>query len=291
MIDDLFLAFQHLIPQHILSRTAGRLANIRVQWIKNFFIDQFIRTYNVDLSQAEFTDPHSYSTFNQFFTRKLRADVRPIPPEPQAIISPVDGTIYQVGKINDGRIIQAKGIDFSVQELLGGNERLASEFSTGDFTTIYLAPKDYHRIHMPITGKLQEMIYIPGRLFSVNPTTTNNIPRLFARNERVACIFETSIGNVAIVLVGAVIVGSIHTVFAGQITPSKSNTVQTWAYDANHLTLARAAELGHFQLGSTVIVLFPKDKIIWEESAIINKEVKMGEKLAIISHYSNEVCT
>ena len=250
IIDDLFLALQQLMPQHLLSRMMGQLANLRIKWIKNFFIDQFIRTYNVDLTQAEFTDPHSYSSFNHFFTRKLQPNARPITADAQAIISPVDGIVYQVGKINDGRIIQAKGMDFSVQELLGGNETLANEFTAGDFTTIYLAPKDYHRIHMPITGTLREMIYIPGRLFSVNPVTTNNIPRLFVRNERVACVFETSIGKVAIVLVGALVVGSIHTVFAGQITPTKFKSVQNWTYDANYLTLARAAELGHFQLGS-----------------------------------------
>jgi phosphatidylserine decarboxylase len=257
----------------------GNIANCQQKNIKNFFIIWFIKKYQVDLTEAEFPDPKVYKNFNHFFTRRLKSNARPIPTQENVIISPVDGKIYQFGKINNGSIIQAKGRDFSLLELVGGQPELAQPFLQGDFITLYLAPKDYHRVHMPITGILREMIYIPGKLFSVNPVTTENIPNLFARNERVVCMFDTAIGQIVVILVGALIVGSIHTAWAKQIFSIKKKTIQYWRYDnqAEPIKLQGGDELGHFQLGSTVIVLLPPVKISWNDKVIAGKAIKMGE--------------
>ncbi|HHL45629.1 MAG TPA: phosphatidylserine decarboxylase, partial [Gammaproteobacteria bacterium] len=209
---------QYLLPHHLLSRAMGRLARCRIPVVKNLLIDGFKRLYDVDLSLAIETDPHGYPDFNSFFTRALRPDARPLASTEGAVASPVDGRISQAGTMHNGSLLQAKGKEYSLAQLLGSSQR-ASGFYGGNYATIYLSPRDYHRIHMPLAGRLIEMVHIPGRLFSVSPATTRVVPDLFARNERVVCLFETDVGPMAMVLVGAIFVASIETVWAGVVTP------------------------------------------------------------------------
>ncbi|EWM42131.1 phosphatidylserine decarboxylase [Bordetella holmesii 41130] len=263
--DQIFLASQYLAPHHLVSRAMGVLADSRAPEIKNAMISRFVRRYQVDMSQALIEDPRAYASFNEFFTRALKPDARPLDDDPHTIVSPADGAISQLGPIQAGRIFQAKGHSFGLSALLGGDDQRAAPFEGGDFATIYLSPKDYHRVHMPVTGTLREMIHIPGRLFSVNPLTASHVPELFARNERVACIFDTEHGPMALVLVGAMIVASIETVWAGLVTPHKRQ-VRSMRYDAlgrEPITLTRGAEMGRFKLGSTVVVLFGPRRIRW----------------------------
>lgn len=221
------------------------------------FINWFIKRYGIDMSEALDSDPRAYKTFNDFFTRELKPGLRPI--TDSDLVLPVDGCISQQGPVKDGRIFQAKGHEFSTLELLGGDPERAKPFEKGDFSTIYLAPKDYHRIHMPMKGTLREMVYIPGELFSVNPLTAANVPRLFARNERVAAIFDTDYGPMALVLVGATIVASIETVWAGTVTPPAGKKVVSWDYPGegeDAIVLEKGQEMGRFKLGSTVVAVF-----------------------------------
>ena len=280
MNDKLFIKLQHWVPQHGLSRFVSNIANSRNPLIKNTFIKWFIKRYNVDMSIAKEENPTAYASFNDFFTRELKPGVRPICVEPTAIICPADGAISQLGKIVNGRIFQAKGHDFSTVELLGGDEALAQEFADGDFATIYLSPKDYHRVHMPYGGKLRSMVSIPGELFSVNTITAENVPRLFSRNERVAAIFDTKIGPMAVVLVGAMIVAGIDTVWDGQIAPMGSGEPETSLYPYQNINLERGDEMGRFKLGSTVVLLFAKDKITWEPQFTTGATTRLGVKLA-----------
>jgi phosphatidylserine decarboxylase len=268
------MSFQYLIPHHALSRMVGLFASCKYPPFKNRLIDWFIQRYGVNMQEAQEPNPHQYADFNHFFTRALRPDVRSIAAE--GIICPVDGAISQIGKIQNGRIFQAKGMDYSLGELLAGSTD-TSLFTDGQFATIYLAPKDYHRIHMPIAGELQTMIHVPGQLFSVNAKTTDTVPRLFARNERVIAIFATELGPMAIILVGAMIVASIHTVWHGQVTPPESKCVSTWHYETDQVQLARAAEMGHFQLGSTAIILFPKGSMEWDAALQPGQDVRLGQ--------------
>jgi phosphatidylserine decarboxylase len=210
----LFIFFQYVLPHHVLSRLAGCVAECRVRWFKNAFTQWFVRRYQVDMSQALVEDITGYEHFNAFFTRALKPGARPLDETPGAILCPADGAVSQLGAIEHGRIFQAKGHSFSTLELLGGDARLSAPFMGGEFATIYLSPKDYHRVHMPLAGTLREMVYVPGRIFSVNQTTAENVPELFARNERVVCLFDTERGPMAVVLVGAMIVASIETVWA-----------------------------------------------------------------------------
>ena len=276
--DELFIAFQHCVPQHLLSRGAGYLANCETSWVKNALIKHFINHFRVDMSEAAQADYTQYANFNAFFTRELKPGARPIA-EGNCVISPADGAISQFGSIKDGRIFQAKGHDYTALELLGGRTKLARHFHDGFFTTIYLSPRDYHRVHAPISGTLAEMIYVPGKLFSVNTTTANNVPRLFARNERLICIFDTAIGKVAVILVGALIVAGIETVWAGQIAPLLTTRVTTYS-TSQMVTLAKGDELGRFKLGSTVILLFEKDRVQAKENFQAGLPLRMGEKLA-----------
>ncbi len=230
MKDRLFIISQYLLPHHLLSRLAGCVAECRVRWFKNAFTAWFARRYQVDMSQALVEDLTSYEHFNAFFTRALKADARPLDTTPGAILSPADGAVSQLGSIDHGRIFQAKGHSFSVLELLGGDPKLSAPFMGGEFATVYLSPKDYHRVHMPLAGTLREMVYVPGRIFSVNQTTAENVPELFARNERVVCLFDTERGPMAVVLVGAMIVASVETVWAGLVTPPKRE-LKTFSYD------------------------------------------------------------
>lgn len=273
----LFTIAQFLLPHHLLSRLVGFLAECRWPWLKNALIKQFIRTYQVNMGEALEPDPESYACFNDFFTRALKADARSFPESETAVFCPADGAISQLGNIENGRIFQAKGFDFSARELLGGSEEIAGQFAEGKFATIYLSPKDYHRVHMPLAGELKQMIYVPGRLFSVSPLTTNQIPRLFARNERMVALFETEKGPVAIVMVGAMIVASIETVWAGLVTPPKRK-LQQFSYGES-VKLARGDEMGQFKLGSTVIMLFGKDMISWDEDLRADQDIRLGQSL------------
>ena len=249
----LFIFMQYVLPHHTLSRLIGRLAECESTWFKNRLITWFIKRYNVNMSEARLEDPSAYRHFNDFFTRELKAGARPLDTSEKSVLSPADGAISQLGAIEHGRIFQAKDHSFSLLELLGGNTERAAPFMGGSFSTVYLSPKDYHRVHMPLTGILREMVYIPGRLFSVNQTTAEHVPELFARNERVACIFDTEQGPMAVVLVGAMIVASIETVWAGLITPPMRE-LRSYDYSQTArqpITLEKGAELGRFKLGST----------------------------------------
>lgn len=274
---------QHFLPHHTMSRCAGIIANCRQILIKNWIINRFIRRYGVDLACAIESDPRGYSNFNSFFTRLLKPDARPITQDHQTIISPVDGTISQVGAIKEeGRIFQAKGFHFDLKHLLGGCEQRASIFQGGSFVTFYLAPKDYHRVHIPIDAELREMLHIPGRLFSVNPRTSRTVGSLFARNERVVNIFETSAGPMAVILVGAMLVASISTAWHGDISSPRKKQVRVWQYpdtDGQSVVIKRGNEVGHFKLGSTVIVLFGANMMEWSEDVKPNISVQVGQVL------------
>ncbi len=279
--DRLFALVQWLLPHHLLSRCMHRIARLEAGWFRKPFTRWFVRHFDVDTSDAVEADPLAYRSFNDFFTRELNPGARPVAPDDRELISPVDGTISQIGEIRGGRIVQAKGQDFSVTELLADRPGLAESFRGGSFATIYLAPYNYHRIHMPITGTLTETIYIPGRLFSVNAATARTVPRLFARNERLACLFDTDLGPVAMILVGALFVGSIETVWAGEITPPHRNVVRHDSADAAApVVLAKGAEMGRFNMGSTVILLLPESAVGWLDDMRPNRIVRMGEALA-----------
>lgn len=275
----LFITLQYLVPHHLLSRFVGWFAQTKIQWIKSLFIQQFIKHFNVNMNEAEREDPDSYINFNDFFCRALKSDARPIDSSDSSFVCPADGTISQLGKIENGRIFQAKGHDFTCEELLGGDSKNAELFKNGEFATIYLSPKDYHRLHMPIDGKLLKMTYVPGDLFSVNPTTVEHVPNLFARNERLVCVFETSVGPIALVLVGAMIVASIETVWSGQVAPF-NKSIQQFFYTAQDISLSKGEEMGRFKLGSTIVVLTPENSIQWLDSLAAQSAVKMGESIA-----------
>lgn len=274
----LFIFLQYLLPQHLLSRAAGCLADCTWTWVKNPFITWFVKRYQVDMRQAVEPDPTAYACFNDFFTRALTPDARPLDTEPDSVLSPADGVISQLGAIEHGRIFQAKGQSYSVQELVGGNMEHAELFQGGQFATVYLSPRDYHRVHMPLGGTLREMIYVPGDLFSVNRITAENVPRLFSRNERVVCIFDTPAGPMGLVLVGAMIVASVETVWAGLVAPHRRQ-ISTRNYNEVAPRLERGAEMGRFKLGSTVIVLFGPGKADWDNGLGAGDFVQMGQKL------------
>ncbi|MEX6501485.1 archaetidylserine decarboxylase [Pseudomonas zhanjiangensis] len=277
----LFILSQYLLPHHLLSRLIGFAAECRIDAFKNRLISWFIKRYGVDMSEAQVETPSAFEHFNAFFTRALKDGARPLDSTPGAILCPADGTVSQLGTIEHGRVFQAKGHSFSVVELLGGDSERAAPFMGGEFATIYLSPKDYHRVHMPLAGTLREMVYVPGRLFSVNQTTAENVPELFARNERAVCLFDTERGPMAVVLVGAMIVASIETVWAGLVTPPK-RVLKTFRYDEAArapITLDTGAEMGRFKLGSTAIVLFGPNQVQWAEGLAANGSVRMGQCL------------
>ncbi|MFL2840718.1 MAG: archaetidylserine decarboxylase [Pseudohongiellaceae bacterium] len=275
----LYIFFQHIVPQHFLSRTIGLLANCKISFIKNFLITLFIKKYNVNLAEAKIKKVEEFSCFNDFFTRKLETNARQIDSEKNSIICPVDGAVSAIGNIEREQIFQVKGKSFSLSALLGGDQKLAEIFKGGRFATLYLSPRDYHRIHMPLTGTLEEMIFIPGKLFSVNQKTVRNINELFARNERVVCIFKTCIGPMAVILVGAIIVASIETVWAGQVAPSKFNKHNELYQEHAPITIRHGEEMGRFKLGSTVIVLFPANVMSWESSLQTANNIQLGQKI------------
>ena len=274
----LFITFQHLVPQHLLSQGVGLLAASQNKLIKNAFIKNFAAQYDINMSEALEENPLAYKSFNDFFTRALKPNARPIASAANAIISPADGAISQLGSISADKIFQAKGHDYSVATLLGGDEQRAHAFIGGQFATVYLSPRDYHRVHMPFTGKLIETIYVAGDLFSVNTTTAENVPNLFARNERLVCMFDTELGKMAVVLVGAMIVAGIGTTWAGNIQPHGKKIVTTDYRHAN-ITLQKGDELGRFYLGSTAIVLFGADVMAWNKELQATSPVKMGQAI------------
>lgn len=277
MNDSLFIRLQKLVPQHALSRLVGHIAASEIGFVKNTFITWFVKRYNVDMSLAIEENPTAYKSFNDFFTRAIKPDTRPVDSNALSIVCPADGAISQLGNIVDGRIFQAKGQDYTALELLGGDEQLAAEFDGGKFATVYLSPRDYHRVHMPYGGKLRSMISVPGELYSVNTVTAENIPRLFSRNERAVAIFDTDIGPMAVVLVGAMIVAGIETVWDGTIAPFASREIAVSNYPYQDLNLEKGDEMGRFKLGSTAVILFAKDKIEWSKKYHAGTPTKMGE--------------
>lgn len=286
LTDKIKIWFQLWAPKHAITRLVGLLASARLGGFTTAIIKLFIKQYKINMSEALHSDPAYFKTFNDFFVRELKEGARPIAEDEQTIVHPADARTSQFGPIKDGRIIQAKNHDFSAQELLGGDAELYKEFEDGDFATLYLSPSDYHRVHMPCDGTLRQMIYIPGELYSVNPLTAENVPGLFAKNERVVCIFDTEFGPIAHILVGATIVGSIEVVWSGTITPPRGNTVYRWDYPAEGskaVKLKKGEEMGRFKLGSTVINLFAKDQIKFDESMSNGEKTVLGTPYAHIS--------
>ena len=280
----LFILAQYLVPQHLLSRLAGSIAECEWPWLKNAFINWFIKRYNVDMAEAKDPEPYNYKNFNAFFTRALKSDARPIVKGYDNIALPADGCISQIGPIKHDSIFQAKGQHYSLLKLLGGDRVLAKQFENGSFATIYLSPKDYHRVHMPLDGQLLSMTYVPGDLFSVNETTAENVPDLFARNERAICLFQTQAGPMAVILVGAMIVAGIETVWAGQVAPIKRQVITTkYQQQQQPIAIRKGDEMGRFKLGSTAIILFGEDAVNWHAELQANSPTRMGELLGQIN--------
>ncbi len=281
--DYLKTLLQYLLPHHPLSRMVGLVAHCRLPLVKNLLIDGFRHLYRIDMEPAENPDPHGYPDFNSFFTRALRPQARPLAAAREAIISPVDGCISQAGTCHDGRLLQAKGRYYTLTQLLGSSRR-AAMFDGGSYATIYLSPRDYHRIHMPLAGRLLEMTHIPGRLFSVSPSATRVIPGLFARNERVVCLFESAAGPMALILVGAIFVASIETRWAGVVTSPSNRAASGKDYrgDPEAPRFERGAEMGRFNMGSTVILLFGPDRVAWGGRCREGKRVQMGQQLGVL---------
>lgn len=280
--DRAFAALQQALPTRALSSGMHWLTRIRTPWFKNAFIRVFMRLFNISLDEASISAPERFESFNAFFTRGLRNGARPIDPQMDAFVSPVDGTVSQFGDITDGALIQAKGHSYSAETLLAGRADWAAEFADGQFITIYLAPYNYHRIHMPLQGTLREWAYVPGRLFSVNHATARALPGVFARNERVVAIFDTELGPMAMVLVGALFVGSMETVWAGEISPPHERGSEPRIYGQTEtVTLKKGMEMGRFNMGSTVILLTPK-KLEWLDRLASKQALQVGQRIATI---------
>jgi phosphatidylserine decarboxylase len=268
---------QYLLPKKLLTQFAGLVAGARMGPLTHWIIRKFVAHYKVNMAEAVDPRIESYATFNDFFTRPLRVGARPLAASP--FICPVDAAISQFGPIEHDQIFQAKGHSYSTRALVGGDQALAHQFDHGHFATLYLAPKDYHRIHMPCDGRLVRMIYVPGDLFSVNPLTARHVPSLFARNERVVCVFETAYGPFVNVLVGATIVGSVETVWHGVVNPPRTRDVREWSYEKQDIVLGKGAEMGRFRLGSTVVMLFPKSVIAFNKDWAPTRPVRLGEAM------------
>jgi phosphatidylserine decarboxylase len=277
-----FVALQYLLPQHLLSQLARELTRSRVGWVKNALIRAFASHFHPDMSDAAQPDPVKFESFNAFFTRALRADARPPDPDPSALVSPVDGSVSQLGRLDGSWLVQAKGLAYTLESLLAADDAWAEVFRGGAFATLYLAPFNYHRIHMPLAGTLRAAWYVPGQLFSVNATTAASVPGLFARNERMVCVFGEGPHSFALVLVGALFVGSISTVWHGDVTPRSPRRRTELPLDASRasLTLARGAELGRFNMGSTVILLLPPGRFEWLSALAPGSAIRVGERLA-----------
>lgn len=279
MLDRLFVFLQYILPQHCLSRLTGRLAECRIPWLKNTLIKAFATHFVVNMQEAERENLRDYDNFNDFFTRALKPDARAICPEPTSIVSPADGAVSEIGDIELGSVLQAKGQSYSLISLLGGDPGLCNTLMGGKFATIYLSPRDYHRVHMPCQGKLVRTTYVPGALFSVNQTTANYVPGLFARNERLVCEFEGEHGCFVVILVGAMIVAGIETVWAGDVAPVKPRLNQQNFLQQEEILLQKGDEMGRFKLGSTAIVLFPENTVEWHEKLRNGSALKMGQAI------------
>lgn len=271
---------QYIVPHHGISRLVHRAARIpnsgAVQWAMRWYM----RHYGVDLSEAQNNDLNAFADFNAFFTRALRPEARPMPDSATALASPVDGFVSELGSVVSGRLLQAKGRLYSLTDLLGGSYERAQVFEGGAFITLYLSPADYHRVHMPVAGQLREMVHIPGRLFSVSPASVAHIPGLFARNERVVNVFDTDYGPLALVMVGAINVGSMETVWASEVTPPRGRQITAIQYAGHQADrYPRGAEMGRFNLGSTVILVLPPDRVKWSPSLHAGQKVRMGQGL------------
>jgi phosphatidylserine decarboxylase len=278
--DRLFAAFQYVIPKRALSRLIYAVMRTESPAFKRMLIKSFLSGYHVNMAEAVQSDPFAYRSFNEFFTRPLRPGARTIAPGSDVIVSPVDGTVSQAGALHGDAIIQAKGIHYSALELLAGDANAAQAYRDGSFTCIYLAPYNYHRIHMPFGGQLRHTVYVPGDLFSVNAATARAVPRVFARNERVICEFDTTLGRMAVILVGALFVGSIETVYAGEINPPPRRRRQALTIDKGlGQTLTKGAELGRFNMGSTIVLLFQKQQMHWEDFLQPLARVEMGSAI------------
>ncbi len=278
--DRSFALLQYVLPKHLLSRFIYSFMRSRTGWLKNVTIRVFLRGYAVNMQEAVNPDPLAYASFNEFFTRPLKAAVRPLPSSPGSIVSPVDGTVSQSGRLEGDAIIQAKGHRYSVQALLGGDAAVASRYAGGDFACIYLAPYNYHRIHMPLAGRVVRTLYVPGDLFSVNAATVRTVPGLFARNERVVCEFAGQAGNVALVLVGALFVGSIETVWNGEVNPPPRRSRGVVDLPAGTGTeLSLGAEVGRFNMGSTIVLLFEPGAMAFSPTLTPGTTVRMGEPI------------
>ena len=278
MNDRYAVLHQYLLPKKALTVLAGRLAHWQGGRWTAMMVRNFVRRYGVDMSEAHDPDIESYRSFNDFFTRGLRADARPV--ASAEIVSPVDGAISQLGHIDEDQLFQAKGRTYSATALLGGDAELASHFRHGIFATLYLSPRDYHRVHMPCEGRLLRMIHVPGDLFSVNPMTARGVDRLFARNERVVCVFDSDQGKFAVVLVGATIVGSIATAWHGIVNTSRTGKLKEWSYADQDIRLAKGEEMGRFLLGSTVVLLFPRNRCHLNPDWVPERAIRQGEAMA-----------
>ncbi|MEP6483366.1 MAG: archaetidylserine decarboxylase [Rudaea sp.] len=274
-------ALQYVLPHRFLSRVVYWATRWAWRPWKNFLISTIVKNYHVDMSQAEQTDPLAFPFFNAFFTRALKPGARTAPDDPNAIACPADGRISQLGVIRDGRIMQAKGRDYSAAELLG-DEAAASPYRDGHFITVYLSPRDYHRVHMPLSGTLRETLHIPGRIFSVAPSAVDDVPNLFARNERLVCNFDGERGPFAVILVGALLVSGVETVWSGVEIPPYARAIQRKSWTDRGIRLERFQELGRFNMGSTAIVLFPSDTAELDASLSPESQVKVGQSIGRI---------
>ncbi len=270
----------HITPKFLLTKSVGLLASKELGWFTQLLIKKFAKTYHVDMSEAKEPNFEAYKTFNAFFTRELKDDARPICEGDNTVAMPVDGTMAEFGTAKYGRLIAAKGQDYSLRNLLGGSDQLANEFQDGNFACIYLSPSNYHRIHMPVTGKLRQMIFIPGEFYSVNPTYVAHIDNLFTKNERCVCIFDTEFGAMAMVLVGATIVGSIATKWAGRVYPENRNSITIFDYQSEDIVLEKGTEMGQFYLGSTVITVVPPKAWDFIDTLKTGDAVRFGQQLA-----------
>lgn len=278
----LYILLQYVLPHHLLSRLARAVTRSERPWLKRRLINWAINKFNIDLSQAEQEDPEHYPSFNAFFTRSMKPELRPIDPDKHSLVSPCDGHISQLGPIDQDLIMQAKGQHYSLKRLLADDQDMVERFTDGQFINIYLSPRDYHRLHMPVDGKLLYSVYVPGRLFSVAPLTTAHIPALCARNDRLICYFDTPIGVVAQILVGAVMVAGIESVWHGLY--AKRGNISRFEADPNApVQLARGDEMGRFNMGSTVILLFEKNRCQFDADKTAESALLMGQSIASTS--------
>lgn len=278
--DRLFAFLQYLLPKHALSRIVYRLMRLRSPAIKNSLLRAFLAGYRIDMSEAEQPDPYAYGSFNEFFTRALRPGVRPIAADPQLVVSPVDGTVSQCGHLKDDTLVQAKGHAYSLADLLAGDREAVETYRGGSFACLYLAPYNYHRIHMPFDGTVRSNTYVPGDLFSVNAATVRAVPRVFARNERLICDFDTPVGRMAVILVGALFVGSIETVHCGEVNPPPRRGKRIVSIQEGiGRSFAKGEELGRFNMGSTVIMLFQSQRVRWDATLVPETQVRLGRAI------------